>query len=248
MLTKYNKNLGFTLVELSIVIVIIGFLIVGVIAGTNLIKQATLRSVISDMTGYVTSYNNFLSRYDKVPGDMDTAYAFWGAKCAATPANCNGNANGLIDVSNRENVKAWNHLSNAGMIANTNIQPAGTTMYLGINAPASKIAGAGYTMLGGNALPFSSSTNALFLTKPTGSPPTIMTTAVLTPSDAFLVDQKVDDAAFDASGRAIGGATGDWRSYEGVPATIGMCVVTATGAYVITNKAILCNLGLALNS
>lgn len=46
---KFAKSarLGFTLVELSIVIIIIGFLIAGVSAGSSLIKQAETNAVIT---------------------------------------------------------------------------------------------------------------------------------------------------------------------------------------------------------
>jgi len=45
---KANKA-GFILVELSIVIIIIGFLVAGIAAGSNILKQAQLRSVIADI-------------------------------------------------------------------------------------------------------------------------------------------------------------------------------------------------------
>lgn len=107
---------GFTLVELAIVIVIIGFLVAGVAVGANMIKQAELRSLITDLRLHQVAYNNFIGRFNKVPGDIDNASSFWSAtsgstSCAATITNCNGDGDGLIEhgttIATNEHLKAW---------------------------------------------------------------------------------------------------------------------------------------------
>ena len=61
---------GFTLVELSIVIIIIGFLIAGVSAGISLIKTTQLNSGITDYQQFQLAYTSFVDRYKAVSGDM----------------------------------------------------------------------------------------------------------------------------------------------------------------------------------
>ena len=73
------QSQGFTLVELSIVIIIIGFLIAGISAGTSLMKQASLNTVIDEVAGYRAAFNNFRARFDSLPGDLSTGYAYFGS-------------------------------------------------------------------------------------------------------------------------------------------------------------------------
>ena len=68
MTDKYKKRTqGFTLVELSIVIIIIGFLISGISAGQSLIQQAKLNSVITEFMEFDTALQAFKIRYNYLP-------------------------------------------------------------------------------------------------------------------------------------------------------------------------------------
>jgi prepilin-type N-terminal cleavage/methylation domain-containing protein len=203
---KTRATQGFTLVELSIVIVIIGFLVAGIAAGANMVKQAEIRSVISDLQSYQTAYNNFIAKYNKAPGDMDTALSFWPTTCSDTDdaAACNGNGNGKIEVGadDADEVRAaLKHLALANMIsAGIPVIPLlDTDLVAGTNAPTSKISGAGYFLVSGSpdqggtlVSKFGDSTNVVFLGKAaTGDN---LVNSSVKPEDAFSIDQKLDDA------------------------------------------------------
>ena len=78
---------GFTLLELSIVLVIIGFLVGGVVAGVELIQAARLNKVMTDMRKFLTAVNVFQNKYDGLPGDISNATYYWGA-ANADPTTC----------------------------------------------------------------------------------------------------------------------------------------------------------------
>ncbi len=247
---------GFTLVELSIVIIIIGFLIAGIAAGTSLIKQAELNSIVTDFQGYQTSYNNFLGRYTKAPGDFDAGGTIWpstaAAPCSATDANCNGNANGVIDLGGQgtptnEGVIAWKQLSLANMISSGIQDPAQTStdgvLKLGTSVPLSKVGGAGYMMfmgsdngatnpgittLTGTGLWNDNKTNAVYIGKPAGAA-LFLDTGALKAEDAFNIDKKLDDGAV-SGGVFTGANTGFIRTVEGVNATAADCLVGGNAA------------------
>ena len=114
---------GFSLVELSIVLVILGLLTGGILTGQSLIRAAELRSVTTEFQKYQTAAMTFRDRYFALPGDMRNATDFWGAmtNCgAASPAGtgtqtCNGNGNGSIDTATAsgrtgENFGFWRQL------------------------------------------------------------------------------------------------------------------------------------------
>ncbi len=102
---------GFSLIELSIVLVILGLLTGGILTGQNLIRAAELRSVTTEFQTYQTAVMTFRDKYFALPGDMRNATDFWGsaggggqgAACssanATTGSTCNGDGNGQINGS-----------------------------------------------------------------------------------------------------------------------------------------------------
>lgn len=119
---------GFSLVELSIVLVILGLLTGGILTGQSLIRSAELRSVTTEEGRYVVAVQSFRNKYLALPGDITNATSFWneqaaGAACASTASTtsltCNGNGDGLINYSTNSNemFRFWQHLANAGLIA-----------------------------------------------------------------------------------------------------------------------------------
>ena len=132
------RNHGFTLVELSIVLMIIGLLVSGILVGKDMIRAAELRSITSEKDQIQTATMLFRNKYLGIPGDLINATAFWGVMptgtCSGSAAGgasggtgtqtCNGNGDGVINGlseltltgSNTEQVLLWQHLSNAGLI------------------------------------------------------------------------------------------------------------------------------------
>ncbi len=51
----YSKKSAFSLIELSIVLIIIGLLVAGITGGASLIKSATLRAVMTEARNYNTA-------------------------------------------------------------------------------------------------------------------------------------------------------------------------------------------------
>lgn len=66
-----KKRKGFTLVELSIVLVIIGLLIGGILVAQSLIESAKINKGIQQLQQFDIAVNSFKSRYRSLPGDSD---------------------------------------------------------------------------------------------------------------------------------------------------------------------------------
>ncbi len=129
MTKEYLKNEGFTLVEMSIVLIIIGLLIGGVLKGQELLVNAGIKSTMSQVKNYQAATNTFYDTYGNYPGDISGALYKIPA-CAQLPtcAGAGGNANGIIgnvltDWSsqdqpawNSEATQFWIHLKLADLI------------------------------------------------------------------------------------------------------------------------------------
>ncbi len=153
---------GFSLVELSIVLVILGLLTGGILAGQSLIRAAELRAVSTEYQRYLSAVNSFRGKYTSLPGDMINATSYWGkdnVNCSGdtgttmVPGTCNGNGNGsTADAAGAgltgETFQLWKHLALAGLIEGTYTGLSGsggaTHTVLGSNSPASKLSSAGW--------------------------------------------------------------------------------------------------------
>ncbi len=214
-----GKEAGFSLIELSIVLVILGLLVGGILTGQSLIRAAGLRSVTTEYTRYVTAANTFRDKYLALPGDMSNATSFWGDNNTAcpdaaipngTPGTCNGNMNGLIDIS--EMFRFWQQLAMAGLLEGSYTGAdgtAGTTTHhqRGINAPASKLtSSASWAVLQrgnvGNANMWQTEyLNNMFIGGETTT--SWPDTPLLKPEEAWNIDTKMDDG-MPGTGRIIG--------------------------------------------
>ena len=210
---------------------IIGLIIGGILVGRDLIRVSELNSVVSEAGHYTQAVTDFRAKYLALPGDFAGATALWGSPAAGCPngataagdpvtATCNGDGNGSIssidgggafDGNNfYESIRAWQHLANAGLIDGSYTGVPGSALatlpVIGVNVPASKLAGAGYTIATANTYianisPWFVGTypHILFL----GSVPTYRLTPfnntwitfgpTLTPTEAYNIDAKVDD-------------------------------------------------------
>jgi prepilin-type N-terminal cleavage/methylation domain-containing protein len=82
---------GFTLVEMSIVLVIIGLLLGGVLKGQELIKNAKVKGIANDVNAISAAMNAYQDRYHALPGDDAQASAHVNANAK------DGNGNGYLE-------------------------------------------------------------------------------------------------------------------------------------------------------
>ena len=67
---NYNKNnKAFSLIELSIVLIIMGLLVAGIMGGSSLIWSAKIRATVNQYYEYKTAYNSYYARYGHVPNE-----------------------------------------------------------------------------------------------------------------------------------------------------------------------------------
>lgn len=204
---KTNPQQGFTLIELSIVLVIIGLIVGGVLVGQDLIKAATIRAQVSQIEKYNTAVSTFRSKYNGVPGDLRTATATSFGFVTRNGAVGRGDGNGLIEsggangaIECGETVMFWNDLSTAGLISG-NFQGGdgtpGNCMGSSATLPVSQIVPD--AKLGrGNSVVIYADTGRNYYQIVAGiivdtAGNTYNATLAMSPLEAFQIDSKIDD-------------------------------------------------------
>ena len=83
--SKINNILAFSLIELSIVLIIIGLLVAGVTGGASLIESARIQATINQFNNIKTSMLAFRAARDRLPGDINDnfciGYSQYTARC-----------------------------------------------------------------------------------------------------------------------------------------------------------------------
>ncbi len=211
---------GFTLLELSIVLVIIGLIIGGVTAGSALIRSSGLQSIPKEFTKYQVAVNTFKLKYNALPGDMPNATAYWGtadggdgkgSDCAAidstTQVTCNGNGNfkledlNMNDFEQMENLNFWKHLANSDIIQGNYTGGRNFVPIPSSNVPNGSLSGSYWAVegrsSGGPATGGDSSGrkygNMLIYGSASGANFYPSPSGIITPEELYNIDVKMDD-------------------------------------------------------
>ncbi len=220
---------GFSLVELSIVLVILGLLTGGILAGQSLIRAAELRGSIQELSSHTSAIYTFRDKYFAMPGDMTNATAFWGIAAGSTGADttcrlaattdgstCDGDGDGQVSgattgstyAQRNEYYRFWQHLANAGLIKGnyTGAIDAGG-FERDVNVPSSRIDSSSFWM---SVYSTASAGNAFIFSQPAGNTLRITPTAY-NGEECWNVDTKLDDGKPN---------TGKMMAYKGDPSAL----------------------------
>jgi len=199
---RVETQKGFTLIEMSIVLVIIGLIIGGILKGQEIIESARQKNVISQFDALRGAVNTFVDRYGSLPGD----FALATTRINTNAVYANGNGNGIIGTAATtvatiatndgsagasENLQFWVHLAGAQLVegvlaSNTTPTAFGTNGAL----PSTSISGSGLSVVSGNYPHATAARNTVWarLHRVIAAP-----VAALSPMNAYQIDNKVDD-------------------------------------------------------
>ncbi len=204
-----DRRHAFTLIELSISLIIIGLVVSGILIGRDLIRAAELRADISQIEKVNLSVQAFRAKYGCLPGDCaDISQVLIGAT--------NGDGNGRIATPgvppdctesayiSSEYAYAVDHLARAGMIDNvpfnvTNLAEAGAVgkglIELGSTTRAGIAFGCGYTdpvyCAGGGPITYQCSFIGLGMANKSSI--YLGPEGIYKPAEAYQIDSKIDD-------------------------------------------------------
>lgn len=209
-------------------LVILGLITGGIVAGQSLIRAAELRAVATEYQRYNAAIHAFRDKYLGLPGDLRDATRFWNRQkstsdCAtfssATVVStgvCDGDGDGSVKSTSgspdtadtaRETLQAWRHLAVAGLLdGRWSGQTNGSGYIDTSNAPTSRLNGALWSFRSAGDLTGTvtgTSVTAFALNYRNALEMWGMSGPVMTPQEAWGIDTKFDDG-MPAKGNLIG--------------------------------------------
>jgi prepilin-type N-terminal cleavage/methylation domain-containing protein len=214
---RRHPGAGFTLLELSIVLVIIGLIVGGVLVGRDLIEVASIRAQISQIEKYQTAVHTFETKFNCLPGDCANAADFGFA--ARGTGRGEGDGNGVLESqgdsgiwngswqANGEVCGFWRDLSQAQLVAGSfnycalSRAASPGSHYVDVSSwlPAARIGQGDYvTVYSGGAGQYATNgINYFGVSRITAAPNWVnwphYGTGGLTVQQAYAIDSKIDD-------------------------------------------------------
>lgn len=208
---------GFTLVEISIVMIIIGLLIGGTFGGMKLIENMQVNKTVQDLKAVESAALTFKDTYGRLPGDMPNTAARL-PSCTDAPCATGGNGDRQISPINAvtswaaaldvtwERYTFWHHLQAANMLSmdyKNTIDPT-----FGEGQPTAPIGG-GYRMTNytGNGTVCAIQNRGAILTVVADAAAALGTSFELDCAAIAAMDRKMDDGDPYRGKQIIGGTS-----------------------------------------
>lgn len=191
--TNFCNQKGFTLIELSVVLVVVSLIMVSIMVGRNIIENKVPDRVIADIKKINKAVDEFQELYHALPGDIadPSGGVTVGLLPSATPAAVPGNGNGQIESS--ESLHFWRHLAIANLYpgnfdgASTYITAKGTQAG---GVPSGPVYQSGYKVGASSGGIYSDSGIYVDFS---GYSAVSSSLGIISPQEAWAIDKKIDD-------------------------------------------------------
>lgn len=211
-----GRQRGFTLIEMSIVLVIIGLIIGGILKGQEIVESSRSKNVLAEIERIRAATNTFVDRYKALPGDFRLAQNASAdlARITTSALVVNGDGDGIVNAASipttaqtigslsagaagaagsAENVPFFTHLAAAKLIGGVTIRSDAQDAFgEGSAVPAAAFPGTGFTIMYGSYNDVAGAqltTHWLRLTKGTPQAPA----DGLLPKQLQAIDVRIDD-------------------------------------------------------
>ncbi len=184
---------GFTLVEISVVLLIVALTVGGIFIGRDIYISARDRNIIKEIEAYKQGFGQFRLKYDQLPGDLRNPGTYW---LANTPPLLAGNGNSVI-LWRTEGPSAWKEMELSGFISSGPFNITGCAASCiaqpTVNIPAStSLPNAGWTV----GVFRGTNINVLFFGGFDGN--SIATLPAISALETRYIDEKMDDGLPDS--------------------------------------------------